>query len=52
MSALLTATCQLEREGVRYYGAVLTGEPRVIARLAADARVTAVCYGLSVAPWE
>jgi hypothetical protein len=43
---------QLERDGVNYYGAVLTGSPDVLLRLADDPRVTAVCYGLSVGPWE
>jgi hypothetical protein len=43
---------QLERDGVSYYGAVLTGSPDVLMRLAGDPRVTAVCFGLSVGPWE
>jgi hypothetical protein len=42
----------IEAHGVRYYGAVLTGSPNKLAKLARDPRVTCVSYGLSVGPWE
>ena len=47
-----TSATYLEENGFRYYGAVLTGPPGVMLRIARDRRVTAVSYGLAVAPWE
>jgi hypothetical protein len=42
----------LEAHGFHYYGAVFTGPPAALLRIARDPRVTAVSYGLAVAPWQ
>jgi hypothetical protein len=42
----------LEAHGFHYYGAVFTGSPAALLRIARDPRVTAVSYGLAVGPWE
>lgn len=48
----MTSANYLAREGFGYYGAVFTGSPAQLERIVADPRVTAVSYGLCVAPWE
>ncbi len=51
-SRALDAAEVIERDGVRYYGVVLTGPPAAMLKLAEDSHVTGVCYGLSVGVWE
>ncbi|MDO8963612.1 MAG: anti sigma factor C-terminal domain-containing protein [Coriobacteriia bacterium] len=42
----------VSKNGIQYVGAVVIGSPAAARRLALDPKVTAVCVGSIVAPWD